>query len=133
MGEVENASWPGVYLDGISRGKYYRLRADAHLYMDMVGPPNLLLENQGETFTIAPSSPSVECWRKTFQASWSDFDNDGDQDLYVCNDFSPDDLFRNDGDEGFVRVNEEVGLDKLGFGMGAVSYTHLTLPTIYSV
>ena len=84
----------------------------------MVGPPNMLLENQGDKFAISPSSPSVECWRKTFQAAWSDYDNDGDQDLYVCNDFSPDDLFRNDGDQGFVRVNEEVGLEKPGFGMG---------------
>lgn len=38
--------------------------------------------------------------------------------MYVCNDFAPDDLFRNNGDQGFVRVNEQAGLEKIGFGMG---------------
>ncbi len=118
MGEVNQPTWPQVFLNWEDRSKYFRLRSRAHLYMDMVGPPNMLLENQGDKFAISASSQSLECWRKTFQAGWSDYDGDGDQDLYVCNDFSPDDLFRNDGDQGFVRVNEEVGLDKPGFGMG---------------
>ncbi|MCA9217383.1 MAG: VCBS repeat-containing protein [Planctomycetales bacterium] len=36
--------------------------------------------------------------RFSFAASWEDFDNDGDQDLYVANDFGPNNLYRNDGD-----------------------------------
>lgn len=112
------AVWPHVFLRAESRSKYFQRLANAHLFVDMVGPSNMLLENQGKAFVVSPHSPSVECWRKTFQTGWSDFDNDGDQDLYVCNDFAPDDLFRNNGDQGFVRVNEQAGLEKIGFGMG---------------
>jgi hypothetical protein len=35
--------------------------------------------------------------RFTLAASWEDFDNDGDQDLYVANDFGRNNLFRNEG------------------------------------
>ena len=33
----------------------------------------------------------------SFAASWEDFDNDGDQDLYVANDFGRKNLYRNNG------------------------------------
>lgn len=35
--------------------------------------------------------------RWSFAASWEDFDNDGDQDLYVANDYGRNNLYRNDG------------------------------------
>ena len=42
--------------------------------------------------------------RFSFSAAWEDYDNDGDQDLYVANDFGRNNLFRNDRDrDGFVR------------------------------
>ncbi len=53
----------------------------------------------------------------TFQSSWADYDDDGDPDLYVCNDFGPDRLYRNDGDRGLHRRDCASGLT-LGFGMG---------------
>jgi hypothetical protein len=34
--------------------------------------------------------------RYSFAAAWDDFDNDGDQDLYVANDYGRDHLYRND-------------------------------------
>ena len=56
----------------------------------------------------------------TFQASWADFDEDGDVDLYVSNDFAPDYLLRNDGDAGFKDITREAGGEAMmGFGMGA--------------
>ena len=46
--------------------------------------------------------------RYSFAAAWEDFDNDGDQDLYVANDFGRNNLYRNDvsstGAAGFVDI-----------------------------
>lgn len=40
---------------------------------------------------------SINNSRFTWAASWEDYDNDGDQDLYVANDFGRNNLYRNDG------------------------------------
>ena len=55
--------------------------------------------------------------RWSFAASWEDFDNDGDLDLYVANDYGRNNLYRNDGGH-FVDVAEEVGVEDLSAGMG---------------
>lgn len=89
-------------------------------YLANVGPPNLLLLNQGGgRFAAADINATVQAWRHTFQASWSDFDQDGDPDLYLANDFAVNTLLRNDGEAGFVDVAEETGTTDIGFGMGA--------------
>jgi hypothetical protein len=63
-------------------------------------------------------------YRGSYQSCWTDYDEDGDQDLYVCNDFSPDVFLRNDTEQGsfeprFTDVTREVvpTMD-MGFGMG---------------
>jgi len=60
----------------------------------------------------------VAGYHNSFQASWADFDLDGDQDLYVANDYAPDQFFRND-DGTFVDITSGSGIDTLGFAMGA--------------
>ena len=53
------------------------------------------------------------------------FDDDGDEDLYICNDFAPDSMLRNDTPRGaeqpvFVEVSQDLLKGApLGFGMGA--------------
>ena len=55
--------------------------------------------------------------RFSFAVSWEDYDNDGDQDLYVANDFGRDNLYRND--EGhFVDVSSQAGAEDAASGMG---------------
>ena len=54
--------------------------------------------------------------RFTWAASWEDYDNDGDQDLYVANDFGRNNLFRNDGGN-FVDVAAEQGVEDMASGM----------------
>jgi hypothetical protein len=49
-------------------------------------------------------------------AAWEDYDDDGDPDLYVANDFGPNDLFRNDGGK-FVNVAIEARVEDFGSGM----------------
>jgi len=94
---------------------------DVEPYLNLPGPPNVLLVNQGEgRFEISPLSGQIATWRETLQATWADYDLDGDQDLYVCNDFAPDVLYRNEEGKGFTDVTAEVGHERMrGFGMGA--------------
>jgi len=59
----------------------------------------------------------------SFAAVWEDYDNDGDQDLYVANDFGVNNLYRNDqledGTRRFVEVSAEAGVQDRAFGMSA--------------
>lgn len=55
--------------------------------------------------------------RFTFAAAWEDFDEDGDQDLYVANDFGRKNLYRNDGGR-FRDVAPELVADDVSAGMG---------------
>ncbi|MDC0049551.1 VCBS repeat-containing protein [Verrucomicrobia bacterium] len=99
----------------------------SHRYINRLGPPNLLLVNRGKGhFSVAPESSEIAEWHSTYQSVWSDFDQDGDPDVYICNDFAPDHLYRNEGprsssdDPRFVDVTKELAGDSMqGFGMGA--------------
>ena len=55
--------------------------------------------------------------RFSLSAAWDDFDNDGDQDLYVANDFGRNNLYRND-DGKFTDVAAKAGVEDLSAGMG---------------
>lgn len=93
---------------------------NSHRYLDMLGPPNLLLENRRGRFVVSAAAGPLAEWRNTYQSTWTDYDNDGDVDLHVCNDFAPDAFFRNEGGKRFTEVSEEVsGKAMMGFGMGA--------------
>lgn len=55
--------------------------------------------------------------RYSFGASWEDFDNDGDQDLYIANDFGRDNLYRNDKGK-FLDISDAANIEDCGTGMG---------------
>lgn len=55
--------------------------------------------------------------RFSFAASWEDYDNDGDQDLYVANDFGRNNLYRNDSGH-FTDVAAQAGVEDISAGMG---------------
>jgi hypothetical protein len=102
-----------------------------HVFHDsQQGGANLILRNEiaadGEwrfTDVTAEIGLDAENRRWSYAASWEDFDNDGDQDLYVANDFGPNHLFRNDqtddGRRKFVNVAEQSGSEDRAFGMSA--------------
>jgi hypothetical protein len=74
--------------------------------------PNVLLINQGDgTFVDGTAAAGVDCngWSTLGQA-FADLDADGDQDLYVANDFFPDCLYENQGDGTFVDVAGSAGI-----------------------
>jgi len=84
------------------------------------GQPNVLLESDGEfgfTDATVAAGLDVNNRRFSFAASFEDFDNDGDQDLYVANDFGRNNLYRNDGGR-FTDVAAAAGVEDVSAGMG---------------
>ena len=83
------------------------------------GAPNHLLRNDGDwRFTDATAETGLDAdnRRWSFAAAWADYDDDGDPDLYVANDFGRNCLYRNDGGR-FVNVAREAGVEDAASGM----------------
>ena len=94
--------------------------AHVNEFTNLPGPPNVLLRNLGGgAFVRAEKAVGVDVFRNTYQSTWADFDGDGDQDVYLANDFATNNLLRNDGHGRFLDVAEETGTTDIGFGMGA--------------
>ncbi|MDG2014386.1 MAG: VCBS repeat-containing protein [Pirellulaceae bacterium] len=97
----------------------------SHAYVDRHGPPNILLMNRGGKFEWSSIGDELKQFRNSYQTVWTDLDADGDRDVYLCNDFSPDVFLRNDTPQGsfeakFVDITSEIaGAGAMGFGMGA--------------
>jgi hypothetical protein len=126
---ADDFDWMDEFLPPVQAAEYRRrLKAERSRspdgafpeLLDQVGPPNMLLVNRGlGVFEPAPENAVVGLWKNTLQATWGDYDRDGDVDLYVANDWAPDNLLRNDGEAGFVDVTKEAGITSYGFAMGA--------------
>ena len=77
---------------------------------------------------IYKDEPFGNIWGTGFQPGWADFDNDGDLDLYIVNDYGmhvqPNVLWRNDGLDTttnqwlFTDISKESGVDAAILGMG---------------
>jgi len=111
--------------------------------------PNSLLNNDGSgTFTdVTFQSGLGNKYFPSHTASWADYDNDGDVDLYVGNenayiknqgnmhlrDPSPSQLFRNDGDGTFTDVAENAGVLNYRFvkGVSWGDYNQDRFPDLY--
>jgi hypothetical protein len=82
------------------------------------GTANLLFVNRGDgTFQEAGGEWGVDDGRWSYAAGFIDIDADGDQDLYVANDFGENAMYRNDGGR-FTDVAAAMGIVDPGFGMG---------------
>jgi hypothetical protein len=83
------------------------------------GVRNYLLANQGAwQFADVTTAVGLDANNRRFSyaASWEDYDNDGDPDLYVANDFGRNNLYRNDGGH-FVDVAADAGVEDMSAGM----------------
>lgn len=101
-----------------------------------VNEPDHLYHNEGDgTFTDQTALLHIEGSTRGagFQAVWFDYDQDGDQDLYLANDFvgprpEPNFLWRNDGQgpSGWrftnVSVNSGTGVSANSMGIGVGDY-----------
>ena len=71
------------------------------------GGPNVLYRNNGDgTFTDVSKELRVDDTGWTLDVGTGDYDNDGDQDLFVANDFGPDKVYRNNGEGTFTEVSD---------------------------
>ena len=59
--------------------------------------------------------------RYSFAAVWEDIDNDGDLDLYVANYYGRNNLYRNNGTQGFEDIATGKPGEDSAFGMGVTS------------
>jgi len=85
------------------------------------GGPNVLFRNDGglELRQVTKRVGLDENNRRfSYAAAWEDYDEDGDPDLYIANDFGRDNLYRNDGGR-FTDVAPSLGVDDIGAGMSA--------------
>ena len=88
------------------------------------GAPNSMFRNEGDwTFTNVTAELGLDDnnRRYSYAASWEDFDNDGDQDLYVANDFGRNNLFINRVNENgrFHDAAKEFRVEDISPGMSA--------------
>jgi hypothetical protein len=124
---VEDGSWStaGAFGD-------YDADGDLDLYVgnyiaqssfpNHIPHPNRLFRNEGNgTFTEVAAQLGVAGAGTTLAVTWSDFDADGDVDLFVCNDFGafiePNRLYRNDGG-AFTDISAAAGADIAIYCMG---------------
>tara|TARA_B100001540_G_scaffold158968_1_gene140808 strand:- start:398 stop:2248 length:1851 start_codon:yes stop_codon:yes gene_type:complete len=105
------------YVDFSRRPQYTSLRFP----MDFGGLPNTLYRNNGdETFTDVTPSISVltDASRKSMQAIFHDFNEDGFPDLFVANDTDANGFYLNRGDGTFKIFSGPSGLSTTDGSMG---------------
>ena len=107
--------------------------------LDGIKNNELYINNGNNTFTESASAYGIDDIGNSVQATFFDYDKDGDLDLYVANypitpfdaprsyyyykmqnteDYETDNLYRNDGSK-FTRVTEEAGLRTYGLTLSA--------------
>lgn len=121
-----NAPFENSFLNEVERKIFLEKRRNSNRWLDLAGSANVLLMNRGGgRLERVPYDDVLSQWHRSYQSVWSDIDDDGDDDLYVCNDFAPDSLLRNDTPQGAEDpVFTDITADALtykgfGFGMGA--------------
>lgn len=85
------------------------------------GGRNVLFRNDGNwLFTDVTNQVGLDQnnSRFSFAAAWEDYDDDGDPDLYVANDYGRNNLYRNEGGR-FVDVAPTLGVEDMSAGMSA--------------
>ena len=99
------------------------------------GAPNVLLRNEGGwDFKDVTNEVGLDenNMRFSYASSWEDYDNDGDLDVYVANDFGRNHLYRNDNGR-FKDVAKELNVEDIGPGMSAAwgDYNNDGHPDLY--
>lgn len=96
--DCDNDGWVDLYVaDGITGA----------------GAANKLYHNEGNgRFTDRAAQAGVDLRGKSLGVAFGDYDQDGDQDLYVADVANPNTLFRNEGNGHFTDITQQAGVGK---------------------
>ena len=107
---IAGASGGFVYHDSSSGGAN-------HLFRNQINAP----DDWQFADVTQETGLDVNNHRWSLAAAWEDFDNDGDQDLYVANDYGRNNLYRNDAQKNapprFVDIAASAGVEDSASGM----------------
>ena len=139
VGDVDGNGWPDLFVAGYADLNRPIPGATKGFPNTFEPEPDLLFLNDGPPADPRPNGPRV-VFREVADevgiepdgpdyglgAVFTDLDLDGDLDLYVANDTTPNDLYENVSSEdvtgvGFVEEGIEVGVGDDGAGMGVAS------------
>ena len=105
-GTAIGAAWGDMDNDG-----------DLDLYLSKNANNNKLFRNDGaDTFAEVATASGVNDAGNGIGVAWADYDNDGDQDLYLAKNGAANQLYRNDGSNSFASVGSSLGVDDSGAG-----------------
>lgn len=118
------ASWADYNQDSfldLFVGRYLDPRKDIPTtFYARNGEPDQLYRNNGDgTFTNVTVQAGVGDTGLCLGSVWGDYDDDGDADLYVVNDFGRNTLYRNNGNGKFSDVTVATNTLAYGAGMSA--------------
>ncbi len=106
LGESLESSFEGAWADYDNDGWVDLFVANNH-----AGKGSVLWRNRGDgSFADVTAAAELPYLKQLLSASWGDYDNDGDQDLYVSSIAAPNHLFRNEADGTFTDVTFEAGV-----------------------
>jgi hypothetical protein len=105
--DYDNDGWTDLFVAVVGEGSPNK---NNHLY-----------RNNGDgTFSSISGQPIVTDGGASIGASWGDFDNDGDQDIFVSNPgLANNYLYRNDGDGTFSKITQGSIVTDVGYSMGS--------------
>jgi tetratricopeptide (TPR) repeat protein len=94
---------------------------------------SLLRNNCDGTFTDVTVASGLGAPTTTQTAAWTDFDNDGQLDLFVGVENAPAQLFRNKGDGPFDEVAAAAGVNRMAYtkGVTAIDYDNDRYPDLF--
>lgn len=124
-GDNRGVDWKRMFLPPQQAKTLAAKERTDHMWVDFPGPPNVIVMNRGGgKLEQVPVDSLISQWHNSFQSAWGDFDLDGDDDLYVCNDFAPGGFLINETPVGAAQPVFTDGISSafpsgtMGFGMG---------------
>ena len=134
VGDVDGNGWPDLFVAGYTDRNRPIVSATKGFPNTFEPEPDLLFLNDGPVggarvrFREVAPDVGIEPAGADYGlgAVLSDLDGDGDLDLYVAQDTTPNQLYENVADEGslgfrFVELGVEAGVGDIGAGMGVAS------------